>query len=220
MTIGEAYINFLNIVEKNSTNNNLDIDRARFIEWFNFTNNKYQERALNLRNDDSIREMAPFLKEVSLTKKTSKEQYDLFLKPQDYFDFSNLAITAKKDKCKASDFVMDEVKTENVHIYLADNNLKPSYKARETFYHLMEDSVAIYHIGDFKIEKAKMKYYQKIPKVDIEGYVRLDNTMSTNIDPVTEEKTTVKILQLMATYFLSSDGDLQKFQAEQINFNR
>lgn len=219
MTIKEAYIYFLDIVEKNSTNNNLNIDKNRFVEWFNLTLKKYQEYALKKRNDDSIREMSPFLKEEVLPSLFNAEDYVLLERPKDFFDFVNLTINAKKGKCKASDFRLHEVKAENVHIYLTDENYEPSFKARESFYHFMDDGVAVYHAKDFDIVKANMKYYKQIPEVQMEGTIDLNgNYITQDIDPVMDDRTVVKVLQKMAVYFSSAEGDIQKFQMEQLNF--
>lgn len=219
MTIKEAYIYFLDIVEKNSTNNNLNIDKNRFVEWFNLTLKKYQEYALKKRNEDSIREMSPFLKEEVLPSLFNAEDYVLLERPKDFFDFVNLTINAKKDKCKASDFRLHEVKAENIHIYLTDENYKPSFKARESFYHFMDEGVAVYHSKDFDILKAKMKYYKQIPEVQMEGTIDLNgNYITQDIDPTMDDKTVVKVLQKMAIYFSSAEGDVQKFQMEQVNF--
>lgn len=219
MTIKEAYIYFLDIVEKNSTNNNLNIDKNRFVEWFNLTLKKYQEYALKKRNDDSIREMHPFLVEKSLRSVGNEEDYILFERPKDFFDFVNLTVKAKKDKCKASDLKLDEVKAENIHIYLSDENYKPSFKARESFYHFMSEGVAVYHAKDFDIVKAVMKYYKQIPEVQMEGTIDLNgNYISQDVDPLMDDRTVVKVLQKMAIYFSSAEGDIQKFQMEQVNF--
>lgn len=206
MTIHEAYIYFINIVEKNSTNNNLNIDLARFIEWFNFTNKDFQDYALDRKNNDDIRAMQPFLSEKIVAVYDKNKVYNLYQKPEDFYDFSNLRISAKKGECLASDFVLDEEKSENIHILLGDIDRQPSFKARESFYHLMDKGIAVYHNSDFEIKTVDMKYYRAIPDVDIAGYIKADDTPSTNIDPETDDKTTVKILKMMSSYFLTSDN--------------
>lgn len=206
MTIHEAYIYFINIVEKNSTNNNLNIDLARFIEWFNFTNKDFQDYALDRKNNDDIRAMQPFLSEKIVAVYDKNKVYNLYQKPEDFYDFSNLRISAKKGECLAIDFVLDEEKSENIHILLGDIDRQPSFKARESFYHLMDKGIAVYHNSDFEIKTVDMKYYRAIPDVDIAGYIKADDTPSTNIDPETDDKTTVKILKMMSSYFLTSDN--------------
>lgn len=221
MKIEEARLHFLNIVEKNGTNNNLNIDRPRFIEWFNFTNSKYQENTLKNKKNDTIREMAPFLLySPNLGGKVEEDKHTSFTRPEDFFDLSNVFIEAKKGKCVVTDFTLTEEKSENIHIKLTDTNYKPSFKARETFYHLIEDSVLIYHNADFDINSAKLLYYKAIPDVDIEGYEKEDGTPSTNIDPQTDTKTTINILELMAVLFITAQGDLDKYQANLMNYKQ
>lgn len=85
MKIQEAYLYFLNIVEKNSTNNNLDIDKSRFVEWFNFSSAKYQEDVLtNKTGNSEIREMSPFLVSKSLSLRSSNNTYDIYDIPKDF----------------------------------------------------------------------------------------------------------------------------------------
>src|SRR5699024_6858059 len=182
MTIQDSYLYFLNIVEKNSTNNNLNVDKPRFIEWFNYSISKYQEDVLKRgRRNDEIRELSPFLKmSDDLIEKESNDLFDIFYNPDNYFDLSSVLITAKKGACSVNDFILDEQQSENVHIKLTDENYKPSFKARETFYTLMDGGVAIYHNSDFKIDSARMLYYKPIPKVDISGYIKQDGSSSTD----------------------------------------
>lgn len=220
MTSEEAYIYFTNLVEKNSTNNNLNIDKPRFVEWFNFASKLYQIDILNNRLDSRIREMSPFLRDVKLENENSEEIYDTFAKPDDYFDIANVFITAKKGSCTASDFTLNEEKTENVHISLYDVNLKPSYKARESFYHLSEDGISIYHGSDFDIEEVRMMYYIQIPTIDIVGYDHPDGVQSTDINPQTEDRTTIKILQMMAVLFVTAEGNLNQYQANLANLKQ
>lgn len=220
MTSEEAYIHFTDLVEKNSTNNNLNVDKSRFVDWFNFASKLYQIDILDNRLDSKVREMSPFLRDVELESINSEEMYDTFAKPDDYFDIANVFITAKKGTCTASDFTLNEEKTENVHISLYDVNLKPSYKSRESFYHLSEDGVSIYHGGDFDIKGAKMTYYIQIPKIDIAGYIHPDGTQSTDINPQTEDRTTIKILQMMAVLFVTAEGNLNQYQANLANLKQ
>lgn len=220
MNSEEAYIYFTNLVEKNSTNNNLNVDKPRFVEWFNFASKTYQTDILNNRLDSTIREMSPFLRDSELYIVSTEDTYDTFAKPIDYFDVANVFIVVKKDNCKASDFTLNEEKVDNVHIALYDENLKPSFKARESFYYLSEDGISIYHGGDFDIESARMLYYIEIPKIDISGYIHLDGSSSSNINPQTDDKTTVKILQMMAVLFVTAEGNLNQYQANLANLKQ
>lgn len=218
MRIQQAYLDFLNLVEKNATNNNLDVDKSRFVDWFNFVSKKYQEKTLDKRNEDAIREMAPLLKySESLELKEETEKYNIYERPSNFFDLSNVFIKASKGACSAEDFMLDEIKTENLHIRLNDVNTKPSFKARESFYHLLENGVSVYHQGDFEIDDVKLLYYIQMPDVDIEGYIKENGEPSQNINPIVDDKTVNKILQMMAVFYVTSSGDLNSYQAHATN---
>lgn len=219
MKIQEAYLYFLNIVEKNSTNNNLDIDKSRFVEWFNFSSAKYQEDVLtNKTGNSEIREMSPFLVSKSLSLRSGNKTYDIYDFPKDFFDISSVYLTANKGKCVASDFELDEVKDQDIPFRLNDSNYTPSFKARETFYTLMDGGLAVYHKEDFEIKEVLLSYYRQIPEVDMSGYIRYDGSNSTDIDPETSKRTTINILELMATLFITAQGDLNKYQASVMNY--
>lgn len=219
MKIQEAYLYFLNIVEKNSTNNNLDIDKSRFVEWFNFSSAKYQEDVLtNKIGNSEIREMSPFLVSKSLSLRSGNKTYDIYDFPKDFFDISSVYLTANKGKCVAFDFELDEVKDQDIPFRLNDSNYTPSFKARETFYTLMDGGLAMYHKEDFEIKEVLLSYYKQIPEVDMSGYVRYDGSNSTDIDPETSKRTTINILELMATLFITAQGDMGKYQASVMNY--
>lgn len=215
MTSFEMYEIFLNMVEENNTNNNLHIDKQRFVTWFNSISPKYQSYVLDKRNEDAIREMAPLLRKEKLALVESLSTYDEFLNPDDYFDSVNLYISAKKGACKASDFLLQEVKPENLHLLLVDPTNTPSFKAREALYHFENRGVVIYHNGDFKIESVTLNYYKKIPKIDISGYVHDDNTPSTDINAdELLDITKLNILTRMAVNFAAAEGDTSQFQMQ------
>ena len=63
-------------------------------------------------------------------------------------------------------------------------------------------------------------YYIEIPKIDISGYDHLDGTASTDINPQTEDRTTIKILQMMAVLFVTAEGNLNQYQANLANLKQ
>lgn len=82
----------------------------------------------------------------------------------------------------------------------------------------MDGGLAVYHKEDFEIKEVLLSYYRQIPEVDMSGYIRYDGSNSTDIDPVTSKRTTINILELMATLFITAQGDLNKYQASVMNY--
>ena len=213
MKITKLYYDFLLLVEKNATNNNLNVEISRFISLFNFTQTRYQSYLLDKRNEDAIRELSPFLKRETLSLVETKPNYNAYSLPKDYFNFSNLDVRATKGKCKGEKLLVWEVKTENLEELLLDPNNNPDFYARETFYHLSSKGVDIYK-KDFEIEKAEMLYYRKIKPVDIAGYINTDGEDSVDSDTELLDESLPKVLTATAKLFMANQGDANGYQIQ------
>lgn len=212
MQINEVYISFVNMVNSNATNNNLSIDKFRFVTLFNSTAIRYVQWMLEKRNDDSIRNISNLLiLDKQLQPDVLTDTISTFVLPKDYFEFANLSLVASKGNCSGKKISTFEAKSEDVEELLADESNKPSFEWRETFYLLSENKVAAYKT-DFSIDKAFLSYYKYPKKVDIAGYINLNNQPSSNIDPDFDDKVVNKILQAMAKEFSANKGDTASYQ--------
>ena len=213
MKIQEAYVKFLTLVNRNATNNNINVDIARFIMLFRDVELRFYDWLLNNRGSDTIRQAAHLLVPRKKLKKVSElDIYDLYELEKDYFEFSNLHVTATNGGC-VGELHTEEVKSENIEEILTDEFSKPDFEYRETVYHLSEgNKIAIYK-DDFSIQEVKMTYYKLPRQVSMTGYVRVDGTTSTtDVDPEWDEKTTYKILLYMAKDFAAMNEDSTKYQ--------
>lgn len=212
MQINEVYISFVNMVNSNATNNNLSVDKFRFVTLFNSTAIRYVQWMLEKRNDDSIRNISNLLiLDKQLQPDVLTDTISTFVLPKDYFEFANLSLVASKGNCSGKKISTFEAKSEDVEELLADESNKPSFEWRETFYLLSENKVAAYKT-DFNIDKAFLSYYKYPKKVDIAGYINLNNQPSSNIDPDFDDKVVNKILQAMAKEFSANKGDTASYQ--------
>lgn len=212
MTINEAYLKFLEKVNKNYTNDNISADRGRFILLFNEVQNKFVEWVLEKRNEDEIRYVQKLLiydKRLKLKQKVLNHQD--FKLPSDFFSFSNIQAFASKDSCKNEKIYLFEIKQENREELLHDEFNKPSFKYRETFYSFGEDEVKIY-IDEFDISKVFLTYYRYPIQVDISGYVKEDGSNSIDIDPELDDKVVDRILTTCSKDFNVNSENLQRFQ--------
>ena len=213
MKIKEIYSQFRLLIEKNATNNKLNVDTGRFILLFNLTTKRFQNYILEKRNDDSIRMLSPFLVlNKTLTESEKTETYATYAKPKDYFEFSNVTVRATKKNCVDKILLSHEIKSENVHQYLFDEFTKPSFLARETLYLMTEDGVTVYKDLDFDITKVELSYYKEIPEADIAGYKKMDGTQSQDIDTTIPENAIPIITMAMVKLFSMSSGDTQTYQ--------
>jgi hypothetical protein len=214
MTIQEAYLAFIDTVNRNATNNNLNVDKARFVISFNETQIRYLEWLLNKRNEDVIRHASPMLVlDKNLIKSSSSDNHDNFDLPKDYFDLSNLTVYASSKKCKNSKMQSFEVKGENIDELLSDEFNKPSFYYRETFYLTNSNDVSVYK-DNFSIDKVKLSYYRYPNKVDIEGYEKIDGSNSSDINPEWDDKSANRIIVAMAKDFFAANGESNKYTIE------
>ena len=207
MKINEAYIYFIDLVNRNATNNNINVDKPRFINLFNKLSVEYTSWILEKRNEDVIRHISPLLiLEKPLKVKENKDSYSSFTLPTDYFDLANLHITASQGDCKGEKIYTFEVKSENLEELLSDVNNRPSFKFRETFYLTSNGAVAIYK-DNFTFDQVSLSYYRYPKTVDMAGYIHSDGTSSADIDPEFDDKVVHKILTGMAKQFSATNGD-------------
>lgn len=212
MTINEAYLKFLEKINKNYTNDNLSGDRGRFISIFNEVQNKFVEWVLEKRNEDDIRDIQKLLKYDSRLKLKQKVlNHQDFELPIDFFSFSNIQAYASNDSCKDKKLFLFEIKQENREELLQDEFNKPSFKYRESFYSFGSDDVKIY-VDDFDISKVYLTYYRYPKQVDIEGYIKEDGTFSVNIDPELDDKIVDRILTACSKDFNINSENLQRVQ--------
>lgn len=214
MTISDAYLQFVNQVNRNLTNNNLSVDKPRFILLYRDIEKRYVEWILEKRNEDQIRYISPLLvPHKELSKVGSKTEYDEFKLPSDYFDLSNLHVMAGNGSCSDVRLKTWEIKNEDYEEVFFDENNTPSLKARETFYHTANKNVLVYK-KDFSIQKALLSYYRYPVQVDIEGYVHSDGTQSQNIDPELDDKVVGRILVAMAKEYSAINKDPNQYRVD------
>lgn len=205
MTIETAYDKFLEYVNKNAINDEIAADEYRFILHFRSAELSLLEEYLERRNEDDIRAIQRFLKPEKLQVGTTSTAFTSYKLPTDFFDFSNVSITASKGSCKDTLYTF-EVKNEDVEEYLRDDHNNPSFEARETFYTIFNDSINVYK-DDFKIERVDLFYYRYPRQPDIQGYELEEGKVSTNVDPEWDDKMVERIIKLAAGNFLLANDD-------------
>jgi hypothetical protein len=214
MTTEQAYVQFLTLVNRNATNNKVNVDKPRFVILFNDIQRRYVEWILEKRNEDSIRFISRLLiQEFPLNVSAEKETHNLYSLPANYFDLANVHVYASTDCCGKRKMQTHEVKSEDVEELLADENNKPSFKAAETFYLTTSDTVAVYK-DDFTIEEVLLSYYRYPVSIDIAGYINLDSSASTTVNPEFDDKVVNRILIGMAKEFSAINSDTASYQLD------
>jgi hypothetical protein len=216
MTIESAYTEFLQLVNRNMTNNRTNVDRPRFAMLFNVMQVKYVEWQLDKRNEDSIRNIQILLvPELPLAVSNKEDNYTTFLLPTDYLDYANAKAKASKGCCNGAYLKIIEVKSEDVEEKLTDKYNEPSFEFRETVGFTSNNKLLVYK-KDFEIDEVLLTYYKYPPKIDIQGYFHDINATipSTNIDPIFDDKVAERILIAMAKEFSARNEDGTSFQLD------
>jgi hypothetical protein len=213
MKIAEAHLKFKQYTETNMTDSSIGSDKPRFIMLFRAAELRYIENVLDKRNEDEIRTISKLLVvDKVLGKVGDKETHSSFLLPKDYLEHAGAWAKASKDKC--SDRIkLFEIKSEDIEESFPDANSEPSFEYRESFYHSASDEFLVYR-KDFKVDKVFLTYYRLPRKVDISGYIHLDNTPSTDVDPELPDKAVEKILRIMAKELSINSGNPQQSQLD------
>ena len=210
MFIEDVYLRFKEKVNKNFTNDNFSADKARFVEIYNESQNKYVEWVLEKRNEDDIRDIQKLLvhdKDLGIGKK--RLNYYSYSFPDDFFSWSTIRAFADKGRCKNQSLYLFEIKAENRDEMLHDEHNKPSFKYRETFYTIGEDEVKIY-ADDFKISKSYLTYYRYPKRIAMKG----DRNKSVNINPEFDDKVVDRILTICVKDFSTNNENLHRYQVD------
>jgi hypothetical protein len=212
MTIENTYTQFLILVNRNATNNNVNVDRYRFVKMFNDIQNRFLEWALDKRNEDSIRDVQVLLiPEQSLVLVDTKDNYQTFSLPENYFDYSNITAYASSECCKNEKMLVYEVKSEDVEEKLTDKYTEPSFDWRETFGYISSNTFTVFR-NDFSVDKLLMTYYRYPRQVDIAGKLNEEGVQSTSIDPEFDDKVVGRLLLALAKEFSAINSDTTEYQ--------
>lgn len=219
MTIQEAYLRSLQKNEQNLANGGIKLDPGRFVLLFNEAQDRLIRYYLNRKDDETIRSIQTLLiywKSLNKINHIDDPESTSFDLPDDYLWFSNIKGAFSYKGCEVGDFVMWEAKNENVHELLGDDNNKPSFDYRETFYTIGDGKVVVYENG-FRTDEVRMTYYRNPVRVDLAGYINAAGERSTDIDPELPDPLVEEILDMVAKQFNLNENELQRYQFDKDN---
>ena len=219
MTIQEAYLRSLQKNEQNLANGGIKLDPGRFVLLFNEAQDRLIRYYLNRKDDETIRSIQTLLvywKSLNKGNHIDDPESTSLGLPDDYLWFSNIKGSFSYKGCKVSDFVMWEVKNENVHELLGDDSNKPSFDYRETFYTIGDGKVVVYEDG-FRTDEVRMTYYRNPVRVDLAGYINAAGERSTDIDPELPDPLVEEILDMVAKQFNLNENELNRYRMDKDN---
>lgn len=204
------YIKFLNKVNKGNTQGDIAVDKERFVLIFNEVKNRWVERHLKVKDSILIDSLYEIVKTKTLTNGVKKQDFYEFFIPEDFYELILSYCNAKKKKCKKKIF-LGHVKNHDKNVLRSNSNYKPDFDFEWSFCSLQNNAIRVY-VTDFEIEDVTIEYYQVIPNLDIEGYINLDGTPSTNVSIPLSEQYIDQIINLAAEEFernFQNPNDLQ-----------
>lgn len=213
MTPLEVYKEFLLRINKNDTNKNINVPRGEFVLLFNAQAQLWLDQFIEDNiSSDTIEDVAEMYEpDTELTKLSDKPNFSEFTLPSDFFKKAAVYCIASKDKCTNTVMVAWDFKPKNKNIKIQNSNEEPSFEYQETNYSLTGTKLLLYKT-DFNIDKAYLSYYRKPIALDIEGYKRLDGTMSTNISTDLDDINIGKVLDQCATVILGRYQNVEGYQ--------
>jgi len=218
MTSLEAYDNFLIKINRNDTQSNLYVDVSTFIQLFNRQKDKWVDNKLNLKDSIQIDDLQEIVTSKIETDKISTTEYDEYPLADNWYEFIGGNVLANQGDCKRY-INLRPVKLQNVQIQNFDDSLEPSFDYEWTTYSLQDNKIRVYK-KDFKTENISYTYYKVVPDIDIEGYIKADNTLSTTINPILKTRFVDEILDMCATeYFrnIQSRAGFELSKERQLN---
>lgn len=212
ITTLEAIVRLREKTNRNNIHDNIDIDNNRALQLLNESQYKYVRWILDSKNQEDIRRIQFLLQPKKLKESKTTSNSSSFSLPDDWFDTSQLEVSAKSGDCTDTIFTW-EVKTQNIPELLADENNKPSFYYRETFYNLEDNSIKLY-TDNFTIGGVNLIYYRYPNKIDIVGHRHIDGSEGVTSNPEWDEYSINKIIDIATKDFNINTENFNRIQAD------
>lgn len=207
MLVEESYQKYKLKVEKNGRNDNISTERGRYVVTFNEALNKFSEFYIDNKSSDDIRYIQKLLiSDLVISNPTENKNHYDFLIPKDYLDSANVYAKASKGKCSDKIIYLDEIREENKNEWLQDENYKPSFLWRTSFYNIAKDNINVY-FDDFKVDVIVLSYYKKPNKISLINPSDPESKFNENDKIEFEDHITDRIISLCAGEFSLNEND-------------
>lgn len=202
MKASELYDRYILKAEKNGVNDNISTDKRRFVENYNEFAIRYTEYVYDLKNEDDFRYIESLLVRDKIIKDfvKGKETFSFKL-PDNYFDLSSVYALGSKGSCKNKKIDLPiEARDIEVGLYMMDENTKPSFEYRESFYTIGGGAVNVYY-SDFSIDSISLSYYRYPKKIRLQNPDNPESDFDDSFDVDFDEKSINKIISAAVSGF-------------------
>ena len=215
MTSEELYYEFHLLVNKNNSQQNINIEKPHFVQLFNREYDSWLYEVLNNKNkDNSINDLQELLvSNVELSISEIKDLYVIYNLPDNFFNYSECRITANKKDATKIIYVYN-IHPRETNVYIQDEFSKPNFEWEESIAVVTNNKLQVFK-EDFTITKCNLSYYKAPELIELAGYIKLDGKVSKNIDITLSSVYQRQILNRVAKEFAREYENIQQFQLSQ-----
>lgn len=216
MTSQEIYKRFLLELNKNDSNEGVNILPSSFVLLFNTERLRWLEQKLDQYADNWKLQHLNNLLEVDklLTKQNEYSDAVEFKLPEEFFRHAYSFSIADKGGCKGQKVFNFEKKALGFHTVLADDFSKPQFEYRETPFIITQNKIRVF-FEDFKIQRVYASYYRLPKPIDIAGYTKFDGSPSVNLDTDLIDDQIDEVIERVVKRVAGQVGDVEKHQVAQ-----
>lgn len=213
MTSLDAYIKFVEKVNRNNTGAGVQVPRGKFVLLFNEAQRSWLKETLKetLSSADLDKLEDVLVDDRPLEHVARHRDHEEYRLPEDFYRFVSCYCLASKGECTGRVLVAWPTKSRDLAVLLRDANQSPSFEYEETLSSIASGKVRVY-FSDFGIDAAYLSYYRFPASIDLEGYILLDGTASKNQDPELGDDMVEEILNLCASEFMRNQKDTEGLQ--------
>lgn len=202
MTASEIYDKYILKAEKNSVNDNISTDKQRFAEIYNEYSIRYFDYVRSLKNEEEMRRIEGLLiKDFKINKSKKERDHFSFEIPENYLDLSSVYALGSKGNCtgKKIDLIKEVLDIER-NLYLMDENTKPSFEYRESFYTMGSGYINVF-VTDFSIDSTILSYYRYPRKITLTDPENPESNFDDTYDLDFDERSINKIISAAVSGF-------------------
>lgn len=211
MKAREIYKRYLLKINKNDSNDGVNILPSAFVLMFNTERYRWLGEKLTDKGDSIKLDRLDmlYLSDVEVPKAVDGAGWTEFTLPENFYRHSSSYALVNQGNCTNIPFFYFEKKTLGFSANLADDSTKAHFDYEEGPIQFTQGKVKAY-TDDFTIVKFFTSYYRVPNEIDIAGYTKIDGSPSKDIDSELPDDNIDEILNRMAVEaareFSDSDG--------------
>lgn len=178
-TAQEIYYKLLQKAQKNNTEFNIAIDKPRAVALINEAKHNWAKTLIKKNKDSSLIEhIQELVVDKELLNPRKEKEYAEFDFTENLYETIGGYCLAKKDKCKQI-LRLREVKNQDKQLLYFDSGNEPSFEYEWSYYTYQDNKIRVY-TKDFVVLSTTIEYYRFIEEFDIDGYIKMDGSNSTD----------------------------------------